>query len=499
MSRFYDILKTTLESATDLFFVEIQTTGTELIPPGAPLLFAANHPNSIMDTVLLATQTDRKVHYLARSGLFTNPFAARLFELCGAIPICRDPKNPQANKDTFRRAFEVLQQGGCVGIFPEGRNSLERGLLELKTGAARIALGAEAANTHSLGLVIIPVGLNFTNRDRFMSKVLIRFGEPIRASDWVDEYRSDERAAVRSLTQRIGDDLRGIVTHIEDNDLSDLVRDINTIYGHHLMEEIVEDTPSPKPPGESSFRDSILSWMRGTVSVPGDLDESFWIEQRIADAVMYFQSNDPEALKRVRIKTWQYSDHLQQVRLKHGFDAQHPAILSARKEIIKLTSYAILFLPAAAWGAAHNLPPYLVSRFFSRRAPDEAIRAFTALIAGLIFFPAWYTSIAWSLSFLLNAAWPTVLLYLLSLPPMGFFALRYRQRVSKFRGRILARTLFRAESRLIRQLVRERDSLLSDLDGLRDRFLEAEARRLTAVQTAEPADETSHAPETNDR
>jgi hypothetical protein len=328
-----------------------------------------------------------------------------------------------------------------------------------------------------------------------MSKVLIRFGEPIRPSDWADAHRSDERAAVRSLTQRIGDDLRGIVTHIEDNDLSDLVGDINTIYGHHLMEEIVEDTPSPRPPSDSNFRDAILSWMRGTVSVPGDLDESFWIEQRIADAVMYFQRNDPEALKRIRIKTWQYRDHLQQVRLKHGFDAHHPAILSARKEIIKLTSYAILFLPAAAWGAAHNLPPYLVSRFFSRRAPDEAIRAFTALLAGLFFFPAWYALIAWSLAFLLNASWPTVLLYLLSLPPMGFFALQYRRQVSKFRGRILARTLFRAESRLIRQLVRERDSLLAELDGLRDRFLEAEAKTLDSGQEIEPSVDTNSTPD----
>ena len=179
MAELYSILRKVLHYATEVFFVDIQTRGKDQLPTDKPLLLAANHPNSIMDTVLLSTQIDRKVRYLARSGLFRNPVSAWIFDQCGAIPIQRSPQRGGNNDAAFARAYEVLATGGCVGIFPEGQNSLERGLLDLKTGAARIALGAESAKDFSLDLQLVPVGLNFTDRDQFMSSVLIRFGEPI--------------------------------------------------------------------------------------------------------------------------------------------------------------------------------------------------------------------------------------------------------------------------------------------------------------------------------
>ena len=57
----YKSLYHALKLARDLYFTDIQAVGMENIPTSGPVIFASNHPNSIMDTVLLATQTPRVV------------------------------------------------------------------------------------------------------------------------------------------------------------------------------------------------------------------------------------------------------------------------------------------------------------------------------------------------------------------------------------------------------------------------------------------------------
>ena len=162
MNLVYAGVRALLRVAVELYFVEIEATGEEHVPAEGPLIFAANHPNSIMDTFILGTRTQRQVRYMARSGLFRNPLVAALFHAGGVIPIYRREEGSQAsvggNEASFQAAYEVLAGGGCIGIFPEGRNSLERTVRPIKTGTARIALGAEARCGYRLGVKIVPWG-----------------------------------------------------------------------------------------------------------------------------------------------------------------------------------------------------------------------------------------------------------------------------------------------------------------------------------------------------
>ena len=68
----YRVLRWVLRRAVNVWFVEIQADGAFHVPEGGAVVFAANHPNSIMDTVILGTQVPRQIHYMARSGLFRN-------------------------------------------------------------------------------------------------------------------------------------------------------------------------------------------------------------------------------------------------------------------------------------------------------------------------------------------------------------------------------------------------------------------------------------------
>lgn len=468
----YRLLRVGIRWGLDLYFVEIRAAGVEHIPAQGPVIFAANHPNSIMDTVLLGTQTPRQIHYMARAGLFHNPLVARLFDACGVIPIFRAQDGDTSGNDTsFARAFEVLAHHKCLGIFPEGQNSRERQVLEIKTGTARIALGAEAQHDYKLGVQIVPVGLNFEDRDQFLTSVLIRFGAPIVVSDWADRHRDDERAAVRDLTAAIQQGIQTAATHVEDDQIALLVEDIIAIKGRELLERISQDDDflALLPPREAmipGWWSFLLDQVRSTSAPGGQLDERFALRRHLAQRLATLKDSDPAALDALRRAILRYQDHLRQVHLRLDFGARHPATLSSRKDAIRLTLYAICFVPLAAWGFIANALPYLLTKTLSLRANEEAIRAITAFLAGMLLFPLTYAAQAaavWAIS----AGDPLmVLLHLIFTPIAGFFFLRYRRVLGGFRDRILARTLFRTRRNLVRTLLAERDALLKQVDAI---------------------------------
>ena len=53
-------------------FYRIERVGPR--PPAGPLLIIANHPNGLLDPVLVVTTSERTPRFLAKSPLFTMPF-----------------------------------------------------------------------------------------------------------------------------------------------------------------------------------------------------------------------------------------------------------------------------------------------------------------------------------------------------------------------------------------------------------------------------------------
>lgn len=503
MTRLYRIIRRLLKLATKLYFVEIEASGREKIPSQAPIIFAANHPNSIMDTVILGTQTHRQIHYMARSMLFKNPLVATLFNHCGVIPIHRAPQQDGAsNADAFDSAFGVLARGGCVGIFPEGQNSLEREVLRVKTGTARIALGAERENNYQLGVKVVPVGLNFENRDRFLSTVLVRFGTPIDAREYAELHRVDERAAVQQLTERIAQNLRELTAHIQGEQLRELVGYIWRIYGTELVEDLVayrQQVARDERPDFETLRDPsianialddefgdadaassrsgrrawLLDRLRSTRRPAEPLADKLWAQRQIADVLAYFQEHEPARIAQLRLMVWAHSDHIRQVHLKHDFVDRPPQTLSSRKSAVQFTVYAIAFAAPAAWGFVHHFIPYQLTKLMVARAPDEAIRAITGLLSGAFFFTFFYALYGAALWWGAGKSGWLVFGYLASLVPAGYFFLSYRQRLSRYRRRILTRTLFRTEKELIESLIKERGEVIAEVEKMREQYAQA--------------------------
>jgi len=481
----YRTLRFALRSALGVFFVDIESTGEATIPERGPVIFAANHPNSIMDTVILGTRTPRTIHYMARSGLFKNPVVAWIFNRCGVIPVYRkqdDPSLTSQNESAFEAAFEVLRKGGCIGIFPEGQNAPERRVRDLKTGTARIALGALDTPDPPERLLIVPVGLNFENRDRFLSRVLVRFAEPIDATDFLADYAVDPRAAARALTDQIQERLRCVAVHILDNLSVELVEDIQKIYGHQLLDALADDAEN-RPELHTRYLEKI----RASTAHHPSLDDTFYLKQRISDAVDYFLEHEPTRVDAIRQHIRAYKEDLDQAKLRYSFATRPPETLSLRLDALKLSLYAVFLAPVFLWGVLNNLIPFKLTGAAVLRADDEAKRAFTGLTVGTLLFNIFLAVQTWAIYALFGSALGAAL-YAVSVPLSGLFALRYWRQLARYRDRIVVRTLFLSQSRLLDRLLARRKLLLDELESLRETFM-------LAIQDAQEANEIGIATE----
>ncbi|MEZ4361590.1 MAG: lysophospholipid acyltransferase family protein [Kofleriaceae bacterium] len=175
----YRVLRWFLRLVAKVFFRQIEVVGLEHVPTTGPVIFAGNHPNSLIDPMLIITTCRRRVNFAAKDTLFKNRFMRQILRGLGAVPVARkDDHGAKAdNEAAFTAMFGVLGEGGAIGIFPEGLSHDNSQLSKLKTGAARLAIGGAAAAGQPIR--VVPCGLTFINPKRFRSRVLVQYAEPL--------------------------------------------------------------------------------------------------------------------------------------------------------------------------------------------------------------------------------------------------------------------------------------------------------------------------------
>ncbi len=193
-----------------LYYPRIEVEGREHLPTSGPVMFVLNHPNGLLDPLLLIATLQRPVAFLAKNTFFNNALGRVAMEAFGALPVYRQRDagsgaDTQAqNERTFAECRARLRRGVALALFPEGTTHSEPRLLELRTGAARIALSAEAASDWQLGLQVVPIGLWYEDKRIFRSSVLLIVGQPFTIAAQQALHAADVEAAVDATTERIG-------------------------------------------------------------------------------------------------------------------------------------------------------------------------------------------------------------------------------------------------------------------------------------------------------
>ena len=178
---FRRIIVAVLKLALRIYFRRIEVVGVDNIPRDTAVIFVLNHPNALVDPVFLLCLAPRRVSFVAKAPLFRIPVIGYFVRALDALPAYRrqdQGEDVARNLETFAAARRLLAGGGTIGICPEGVSHNEPRLKPLKTGVARMALGAVSSG-ESIDLRIVPVGLYYTEKTTFRSSALLYFGEPL--------------------------------------------------------------------------------------------------------------------------------------------------------------------------------------------------------------------------------------------------------------------------------------------------------------------------------
>jgi 1-acyl-sn-glycerol-3-phosphate acyltransferase len=401
-----------------VFFRRIELLGVERVPAG-PVIFAVNHPNGLVDPLFLLCYAPAPVSFLAKAPLFRYPVIGWFVRAFDTIPVYRKQDNTTgSNEETFSRARDVLRRGGSVAIFPEGTTHDDPRLRALKTGAARIALGAQLE-----ALSVVPTGIYYTAKHVFRSSALVLFGDPIRVQPLAvgGEPPPDE---VDALTTAIEGGLATVTLQADSHAALSLIARAEDIF--------TADDEQP-------------------------LAEEFDLRRRFVEGYHVLCARDPRRVEELTAKITRFESELRRAKL--DVHELKPSIDAARLFRV------LVLLPLALVGAVVSYPTYrLIGVLAKALAKGEGnVLATMKFLAALLLYPLTYLAIAIWIGFRYGLIAGVVTA--IALPFLGYLALRVFEEIDDVIGdvRAIRHRMFRrlGHTRLLRQRAAIREELLA--------------------------------------
>jgi len=173
-----------------------------------------NHPNGLIDPLIVAVNNPRIQHFLVRASAFKKPLIKRFLESLNLIPIFRirdGVKQLEKNTEVFEKCFDLLNQQKALMIFPEGSHNHKRNVRKLSKGFSRIVFGALERNPE-LKIHIISVGVTYQNPSIYPTDVCVHFGTPILANDFYNPQII--HSEIKRLKEVIRSQLKTLSVHI---------------------------------------------------------------------------------------------------------------------------------------------------------------------------------------------------------------------------------------------------------------------------------------------
>lgn len=392
-----ELLRRPVRALVQLYYPRVVVTGRELIPASGAVLLAANHPNSLIDPVLLGIAARRPVRLMAKAPLFSIPLFGDVLRALGMVPAYRgsdDAKQVTKNLESLAVAARALAEGHVMGIFPEGKSHDAAQLALVRSGAARLAL--QALPLGARDLVVVPIGINYERKERFRTAVWLKVGRPIHVARWLAMHEGDEHKAMRTLTAELNARLKHCVVHLDDP----------------AWEPILQGIEELLPP--AGFRDNPLAALHR--------------RKRAADAINHFQRTDPGRAASAA------------ARIEAHRAAVRAAGLPGDARLLRLRGLALAGVLArdavvfvvgglvGLLGLAHHIVPYGMVRLIAGRmqGTGRMVIALNRLMFSVPVYAAWYAFVWWrmNLYFLAWVAWT----WLAVMPFAGLVAVHLSRR-----------------------------------------------------------------------
>jgi len=391
----YRFLRLTIGWYMQIHVKRIFVKGHEQVPKDGPIIFAANHCNAFLDAALLVLTIKRPVWYLARADVFKKPWQRFILKRLHLIPVYRiqdGVDSIESNKKTFEACANLMKEGKALLIFSEGNAKPEHRLRPLKKGTARIAVQAAEAMNWSDNLIIMPLGINYTEHTLFRTEVMLGFGKPLVVNAYKKQIEMDLDKGLNSMTSDIFEGIKNEILHIPEKE-QDLFAHIAMDLGRGGQE---------------------YPLFRYRFNNEGRLD----IEQSV---LANFIEYDNEALRADLIQHEQ-----------RGKELQLPLSLThSEKPSSRLFFLLLGFIPAILGLIFHSIPMRLSFWFTKKTVRDPQFVSSVLMATGFFFNFIWY--IIWIVVLILFS--PMALILLAILPFCGRITLLYYEALSLQRAR----------------------------------------------------------------
>lgn len=421
-------------------FYDVERTGPRLA--SGPVLVTANHPNALIDPLVIFHTAGRPTRPLAKAPLFEQLLVGTVLKGLGGLPVYRrqdEPAMMHLNDRTFEVAISALQAGGAVQIYPEGQSHSEPSMTPMRTGAARIALLAESQAGWGLGLRIQPVGLTYQRKHVFRGRVMAAYGTPIEVRQLRALFERDDQEAVRQLTDAIREGLEAQTVSFRNEQDQELVYVAERMYA----------------------REKGISRPRARDRMATRLPRL----QRFAEGIVWLEDADPDRLEHLRQSVARYLRLLTIFGATDGDVPRRYRPTEVLGYVIRQLAMLTLVLPAALVGALCWMVPYIFTREVSARCSVELDQIATYKLAtGFFSFLTWLALVTMALSF--AAGMKAAVAGALLLPILGLATVAWRDRQVLVREdlRVFLRAQRRSQAR--DRLAEQRSDLVAEFDTL---------------------------------
>ncbi|MFV1956205.1 MAG: lysophospholipid acyltransferase family protein [bacterium] len=440
----YRVLRFLFHLALRVFFKRMEVEGLENIPRTGPVLFLPNHPNALVDALVVLKNVPRPVSLTARSTLGDHhPVMDYLMRKANVIRFHRKQdrelgadrsRNIKALAECMRR----LKNGEAIIIFPEGQSHSDPGIRPFRWGAARLALDYTQAENVTVPLNIVPVGLYFPYKARFRSDVWVCFGKPVNVQEWV---KANSTGGVVELIKEIEDRVRDLTLNFE--------KKVDSI---------------------------LLTWVARVLVIGGLASDPIWKKKKtvaghvalvktIKDGYDKLKDIRPREVEDLKLKVAKYRSELSELGIAPGEVFIRMSTWHAAAFIFRETGFLLVGLPMAVWGFVNHFIPYQLVRLFAltfAREKDQV--ASNVVFPGVVVFPLFYIIQIAAGWFFLPAVWAG--LYTASLPLSAYFILLYRDRAGGILRRRRAFWMFMNHPELQERLISKGRSIIEDLRRL---------------------------------
>jgi 1-acyl-sn-glycerol-3-phosphate acyltransferase len=172
----------------------VKCVGTENMPESGGVILAPNHI-SFVDPPAVGMGMKRQLLYMAKEELFKVPIFGWWMRGVQSFPVRRGT----ADRKAIKQAIDLLDQGGLICIFPEGKRSEDGKLQEPELGIGLIALKSRAP--------IVPAAIAGSDKVLAPHSTKVRrhpihivYGKPLTFPDLYESKES--RAAIEEIGRR---------------------------------------------------------------------------------------------------------------------------------------------------------------------------------------------------------------------------------------------------------------------------------------------------------